>query len=280
MNSKIQRGCLCAAFAFLLGSCANPKDSEEYKSLYKDVAILKNEILSLEQEIADKESQSLRIDMLKKDLEGLESQFAGIVADDERRQMVVQAIGFDACKRFATAMEASVGEVEVDQFWDNVDARLSPEDRILGEFVVFDYYPAWKQKYNKELEATGCAEEAEKEFYAQCESFDKLALNKNPEAFRGRCLKGTVRIAQFDSNTGPCAFQGYLGGGYEVRAQFGQTLDPTTHGDQTDCEWTEKLVEGNYISFYGWGLGTFSYSTAFGGKQTIPAFRLARWRRG
>ena len=104
-----------------------------------------------------------------------------------------------------------------------------------------------------------------------------ITINKNPEQFKGKCVKGTVRIAQFDSNTGPCSFQGYIGGGYDVRAQFGQVLDPDKHDEEKECEWTSKLVEDNFITFWAWGLGSFSYDTTSGGKQTVPAFKMVMY---
>ena len=65
-----------------------------------------------------------------------------------------------------------------------------------------------------------------------------------------------------------------------MRAQFGQTLDPNTHDDEKECSWTKELVEDNFIEFYGFGLGSFTYKTSIGGSQTIPAFKMFSYRKG
>ena len=102
-----------------------------------------------------------------------------------------------------------------------------------------------------------------------------MVLKRNPEEFRGKCLTGSARIVQADVNTGPCAFQVYLGGGYEVRAQFGPVLDPVAQSTFKDCTTLAKnLTERKTIRFWGYGVGSYSYTTANNSNMTIPAFKI------
>ena len=109
----------------------------------------------------------------------------------------------------------------------------------------------------------------------KCETFDRLMLKKDTDSFIGRCLRGTVKISQSDAATGPCGFQGYISGDYDVRAQFGTTLDTATHASQTECsDTTKKLTEGKTVQFLGFVIGSYTYTTTSNGSMTIPAFKL------
>jgi hypothetical protein len=269
-------------------SCANPKESAEYKSLANEIATLESEIPKLRAALGDRKSQESLLGAIKGKGTMLRQDFLELISDPGKRQQIIRGLGVKYCKKFHTALQETVAVVDGqggDIFWNAVDSRIPLHEQILGrKFSERDLadgnFSDAMNKWNEELEATRCERDAADEFYSKCETVDKRLINKNPEAFRGKCIKGTVRIAQFDSNTGPCAFQGYLGGGYDVRAQFGQTLDPNTHNLETECEWTEDLVEDNYITFWGWGIGAFSYSTASGGNQTVPAFKMVMYQRG
>ena len=109
----------------------------------------------------------------------------------------------------------------------------------------------------------------------KCETFDRMMQKKDTDSYIGKCLKGTVKISQSDANTGPCAFQGYISGDYDVRAQFGTTLDTATHAIVTDCsDAAKKLTEGRTVEFWGFVIGSYTYTTTSNGSQTIPAFKM------
>jgi hypothetical protein len=274
---------LCALLVLTLSSCANVRNSEEYKTLEATISQIESDVTTLGADLAARRSGTTNLEALKKYREELRNRFDAVVADSAERQRIVTDFGVEACTRYRTAKEQAVGVVDFDYkandaYLEKVDELMRPGDSILGDTIVREGDLPGMAAYKTALAATGCAAKAYREFIAKCETFDKRLMNKNPESFKGKCVRGTVRIAQFDSNTGPCAFQGYLGGGYEVRAQFGETLDPESHSTIKECDWTSKLVEGNFIEFYGWGLGAFSYDTTIGGGQTVPAFKLAGFR--
>jgi hypothetical protein len=274
---------LCASLVLVLSSCASVKDSEEFKTLDGKVSQLESEISTLEADIDARGAAMTRLGELKEARERLIQRFEAVVADPAERQRIVTGWGIDACTRYTTAKEQAAGVVNLDYktndaYWAKVRELARPADQILGNTQVSEDSLPGIKAYAAALAATGCARKAVDAFYDNCETFDKLVMNKNPEAFTGKCVRGTVRIAQFDTNTGPCAFQGYLGGGYDVRAQFGETLDPETHSTVKYCPWTSDLVEDNFITYWAWGLGAFTYDTSNGGKQTIPAFKIVMYR--
>jgi len=278
---------ITALSVMTLTSCSNPKDSDEYKNLASDVKALEkekndlnNDVESLQSQIANNESLQVKLENLKSQrLERIET-LSQLLSEPSSRKKIVNGIGEVACKNYVTAVNSAQGVANYtdDNFYVIAAENLSGLDRILGDIYskTQDQLPGFKE-YWSELEATNCQTEAEVAFFKTCETFDKRQMNKNPEQFKGKCVKGTVRIAQFDSNTGPCSFQGYIGGGYDVRAQFGQVLDPDKHNEEKDCEWTSKLVEDNFITFWAFGLGSFSYDTTSGGKQTVPAFKMVQY---
>lgn len=273
---------IVVSLSLMLVACSNPEGSAEYKALDAEVASLETEISDIESSINDRKSDASQLNLLKDERLSLKSQFSEILSDSSKRQRIIRELGAPACKQWFIAFYQSSGVVDgfEDDFWDSFYTRISQADSIFSGPLAEEGDPDSLKQYDKELDATGCGKDGIREFYEQCETVDKRIINKNPEAFKGKCIKGTVRIAQFDSNTGPCAFQGYLGGGYDVRAQFGETLNPDTHALETDCEWTKELVEDNFITFWGWGLGAYSYTTTNGGNQTVPAFKMFRYQRG
>lgn len=292
MNRKRKLSSLSMAVLsiIILVSCSNPKDSEEFKKLASDVQSIESEvdgletdIDSLQSQIAEGEASQTKLqNVMNQRLELLET-VSRSLSDPSTRREIVNGVGEQACKAYVTAIEAGqgVGNFRDEGFYDAAEASLSGTENILGNiYSKFDYeseaVKGWKA-YWSELEATNCRKEATTAFYKKCETFDKRQMNKNPGQFKGKCVKGTLRIAQFDSNTGPCSFQGYIGGGYDVRAQFGQVVDPDKHDEEKECEWTSKLVEDNFITFWAWGLGSYSYDTTSGGKQTVPAFKMVQY---
>ena len=106
-----------------------------------------------------------------------------------------------------------------------------------------------------------------------------MMLKKDTNSYIGKCLRGTVKISQSDAATGPCGFQGYISGDYDVRAQFGLTLDTATHATFTECnDSSKKLTEGRTVEFWGFVIGSYTYTTTSNGSQTIPAFKAVASR--
>ena len=287
-KKNLSRFILLSLLVFAISSCSNPKSSVEYKSLEAEIEALNSQIQNLESSIEQRSMDEERITTLNAKREQLIGQFDAIFSDPIRRQSIASKLGIDACKVRVDKQNDALAIVDLtDDFstssawYVETDKGARPGNLILGtdSFSAEDY-PQSLADYSAILAASRCRINAENEFYKTCETVDKKLINKNPEAFKGKCIKGTVRIAQFDSNTGPCAFQGYLGGGYDVRAQFGLTMNPDTQDELKECSWTKDLVEDNFITFWGYGLGAYTYTTSNGGSQTIPAFKMVAFRKG
>ena len=173
-------------------------------------------------------------------------------------------------------LEAQRDDFRSKAFGEALVAGISPKiQRWMSTKTDNSYTPKFNDFY-KALDWTNCSSTAyQTVIRKKCVSFDRKLLKRNPDEFKGKCLIGTVKIVQADSNTGPCAFQGYIGGGYEVRAQFGTGLDVMMHSSNTDCDESyKKLTEGRTITFAAISLGSYSYDTTSGGKQTVPAFKI------
>ena len=282
-TKRIFTATLIAIAVFTTSSCSNPKSSVEYQALETEVEALKSQVQTLEDSIAQNVADAQSIVSLTSERDKLINDLDLVLLATQRFNELVSTVGVNACKSYATAFFETLAIVDGfgSDYYAEIHKRIRPGMVILGEdkFNAEDF-PKGLADYSAALKSTRCSSNANNAFYKTCETVDKKLLNKNPDAFKGKCIKGSVRIAQFDSNTGACAFQGYLGGGYDVRAQFGQTLDPNTHDDEKECSWTKELVEDNFIEFYGFGLGSFTYKTSIGGSQTIPAFKMFSYRKG
>jgi hypothetical protein len=282
-SKRIFAATLIAVAIFATSSCSNPKSSVEYQALETEVEALKSQVQTLEDSIAQNVADAQSIVSLTSEREELINEFDIRLLVTQRSNELVSTLGVDACKSYSTALFEVIAIVDDfgSDYYAEIHKRIRPGMIILGEDAFnAEKYPKGLADYSAALKSTRCSSKADDAFYKTCETVDKKLLNKNPDAFKGKCIKGSARIAQFDSNTGACAFQGYLGGGYDVRAQFGQTLDPNTHDEEKECSWTEELVEDNFIEFYGFGLGSFTYKTSNGGSQTIPAFKMFSYRKG
>jgi hypothetical protein len=282
-SKRIIATALTALAVFATSSCSNPKSSAEYQALEIEVEALNLQVQALEDSIAQNMADAQSIISLTSELEKKKNELASAFSIPPYLEAVVSALGIDACKSSVKARFETIAKVDgfgID-YYTEMNKRVRPGVIILGQ-VSFnaENYPQGLVDYSAALKSTRCSANAGDEFYKSCETVDKKLINKNPDSFKGKCIKGSVRIAQFDSNTGACAFQGYLGGGYDVRAQFGQTLDPSTHDEEKECAWTEDLVEDNFIEFYAYGLGSFTYKTSIGGSQTVPAFKMFSYRKG
>jgi hypothetical protein len=247
---------------------------------------LNSQLLKLSESLEERKIDKALSDTLYTEKTQQVEQLAAILSDPARRQSIVSKLGISACKVRSDQSERALPII--DRMGQNyawyveTDKGPRPGNMMLGAtgFTAPDW-PQALADYSTALNATGCLNKALKDFYREnCETVDKKIINRNPEEFKGKCIKGTVRISQADSNTGPCAFQGYIGGGYEVRAQFGQSNDPSTHSEVEECFTGKSLVEDDFITFYAYGLGAYTYTTSNGGSQTIPAFKLVLYQKG
>ena len=277
---------LLSMLVFTASSCSNPKSSVEYKSLEAEIYAITSQIQTLDDSLKQQKADEALLETLGAETNQLIEQLATIFSDPARRQTIVSNLGVSACKVRSDKIALALPRIDLMEqnsaWYSYTDRGLREGNMILG--VTGWTSPEWPQAladYSTALSATGCLNKAINEFYRKnCETVDKRMINRNPEVFRGKCIKGTVRISQADSNTGPCAFQGYIGGGYEVRAQFGQSNDPNTHSEVKDCFTGKSLVENDFITFYAYGLGAYTYTTSNGGSQTIPAFKLVLYQKG
>jgi hypothetical protein len=281
----------------VLSSCGGVKSTKEYKDVQSKIEKLQAEIATAKKEKAK----------LTKDIETKTPDYNSAVS--KARSAVAEA------KAQSDSTSASVGEALMDnavrarvaqQLWlpaciervmlsnesegkfDSEEDQLDYVNEKQGDSNEYWYYaalydagdPQGFQKLEDETDALSgsCNQKGHSEFAKKCEKFDPLVLKKDPERFKGKCLFGTVRIEQMDSNTGPCAFQGYVGGGYDVRAQFGMTTSTLTHSAFKDCDWADRLKENMSVTFIAYGLGAYSYETTSGGNQTVPAFNLINTR--
>ena len=276
----------------VLSSCGGVKGTKEYKDVQLKIEKLQAEIATAKKEKAqltkdddtktpdDNSAVSKARSAVADAKAQRESAFAAVgeaLLDNAVRARVIQKLWLPACiEQVELHMEAGGKFDSEEDKWDYVTEKESTSSYWFTASAYLAGEPQGFKKLDDDTDALSesCDKKAGNAFYKKCEKFDSLVLKKDPERFKGKCLTGTVRIEQMDSNTGPCAFQGYVGGGYDVRAQFGMTLSTLTHSTYKDCDWADKLKENMSIEFYAWGLGVYSYETSSGGNQTVPAFKI------
>jgi len=287
-----------------LAGCSDPKSSAEYRELDSVVNEIFSDLAQVEADIAEAESSQSEIrseneaaiatlkteeDIAEESVSKADTDrntardlvSSALIDPSVRRNVIVELVE-PACENFAFEYKAAEGltddEAELfrivaekigkrDIYWWAASGA-KPEDPAGMLALTEEFAPqgdvCWKKGSNK--------------FFKECSKFDRLLLKKDPESFKGKCLQGRVKIAQMDSNTGPCSFQGYLDGDYDVRTQFGMVLDLEIQSAVRDCSWAGDLKEEMTIDFWAFGLGSYSYSTTSGGTQTVPAFRLLAFR--
>ena len=297
---------LIAVLPIILLACSNPKDSDAYKQLVVDVGALESERDSLQQQVTAIEDLSAKVEDLSAKVEDLKNQdrqirekIGKLFEDPQLRQLSIKQFLEPACLAWNVAFLNSIGVTddfkEQPKFADNKIGLAASSWYNAGNshgwgigastaydqgFFGSDDPPSTKMfardAYRPKME---CSTVASDKWYKEiCETFDSRFMKKNPDNFKGKCLRGTVKIAQMDSSTGPCSFHGYLNGNYDFRTQFGTTLDVDKQSTVTNCNDMKDFVEGKYIKFWAFGLGSYNYNTTSGGNQTIPAFKLAFWR--
>jgi cell division protein FtsB len=283
MKTAPIRKILAIALLAFVTSCSSVKSSSEYKTLKTKNEAIKSEILSLDKQIKDAGQLSTKLSELKAERMNLQNQIANLAKDSEVFTKILNNLHKASCTAFGKQRFKLEGVMENNKYDENWWAAVQKEmsEKELRWFYKTDktFAPAYSQlgsKLNSKLDYYKCTDDAfNAEITKQCKTFDKLILKRNPDQFVGKCLTGSARIAQADANTGPCAFQVYVGGGYEVRAQFGAVLDPEAQSTFKDCSTLAKnLTEGKTIRFWGFGVGSYSYTTTNNGNMTIPAFKI------
>ena len=276
----------------VLSSCGGVKGTKEYKDVQSKIEKLQAEIATAKKEKAQltkdvdtktpddnsavSKARSAVADA-KAERESAHAAVGEALMDNAVRARVVQELWLPACiEQLELYLEAGGKFDSEEDKWDYVTEKESTSAYWILAATYEAGEPQGFKKLDDDTDALfeSCDKKASNAFYKKCEKFDSLVLKKDPERFKGKCLTGTVRIEQMDSNTGPCAFQGYVGGGYDVRTQFGMTLSTSTHSTYKECDWADKLKENMSIEFWAFGLGAYSYETTNGGNQTVPAFKI------
>lgn len=286
------------AVAIIVGfatSCGGVEESKEYKDvesriekLQADIATAKEEKTKLSEGI-DKKATERREEIskaksatanAKAQREGAFKAVGNALLNDVVRARAIQELVVPGCIEQTRLLREAEGKFDsTDEQFEYVTSKSSDSGGYWVSAAMYESGdPEAFKKMEDEVPWDSCNQAGNREFYKTCDNVDKLVLKKDPDRFKGKCLTGTVRIAQMDSGTGSCAFQGYIGGGYDVRTQFGMTLSTLTHSTFKDCEWTDRLKENMTITFWAYGLGAYSYETTSGGNQTIPAFKLVIFR--
>ena len=262
-----------------LTGCSSVKSSTEYKSLEKSVNDLEIDISKLQATIDSVTLLKSELADLKLERSNIQNEIARIGLKPSVLGKVKSQLLAPACVAYqekALKLLAQRDDEGSEAYWEAISAGFSPEIERWFFRVPDESQTPKINVFYKALNWDDCSNAAlQTTLLKKCVSFDRKLLKRNPDEFKGKCLKGTVKIQQADSNTGPCAFQGYVGGGYEVRAQFGTTLDAKTHSSATDCtKRAKRLTEGATVRFMAISIGSYSYDTTSGGAQTVPAFKI------
>jgi hypothetical protein len=288
------RSLAAIAAALVVASCASVESSSEYKALNAQVASDEKQLSDFKSKLATekrdfeylKDSQSAelavrssQIDLAKQQIDSKWSALEKKLKSPQLRSRLINEYAVEDCKYFGYDQRLGMGlfdDLDELREWVNKKEKwkwVVPESDTSGS-----PYPSLAT-FKDELDGPckTALQQGEMDFYKQCKSISRMQLKKNPGQYKGECIRGSIRIAQFDSNTGPCSFQGYFGGGYDVRVQVGVTLDMAKHSTETDCKFLDTLVEDAYIEVWGFVLGSFEYSTTSGGSQTVPALKILRW---
>ena len=204
-----------------------------------------------------------------------------LLSVSSRRKAAVNKLGLPACKAYSYTRFDLLGDyddVSTDDFLKALELGIGSNHSPWLALIRSEANFAGQQSINQfitEVDFDSCYNTSFQTWLDdECQTFDRMMLKKDINAFEGQCLKGRVKIAQSDALTGPCGFQGYIDGDYDVRAQFGFTLDASTHSTSTDCIGeAKKLTEGRFIEFTGFAIGLHTYTTS-SGSNTIPAFKI------
>jgi hypothetical protein len=292
MKHQLRTPFVMVTAVLIVAGCSNVKDTSEYKALTSEVSQLQNDVTAAKNSLSasEKELKSItsvsntattKLKKLQDTGEANLTKISQALETDAIRSQALQKFALPACsaaeKAFHEAGVVTDDDSDVAKFiakkigaskyaWWGATRSALDDDKYSG----IRRFTAEFDAYREECQQTGSDA-----FFDTCKTFDKRFLKKDPESFKGKCIRGRVKVAQFEAtSTGKCAFQGYLDNDYDFRAQFGVSLDPNTHQEQTDCSWTSEIVEDLTINFWAVGLGSFTYTTTNGNKLTVPAFKL------
>jgi hypothetical protein len=264
--------------AIAITGCSGLTSSSEYKSLKSEVDGIQFEVDSLQEKVDSAEGLEKKLDEIIKEGQLLVDDLSTLLSLPSRRSAAVTKFGLPACKTFTYASSELTGiSDDPDDIANRMKIKQSVRDHDWSAlFNRSEEYSDGLNQYITELDFAECSNTHVGNWLKEnCETFDRLMLKKDTNSYIGKCLKGTVKISQSDAATGPCAFQGYISGDYDVRAQFGATLDTAKHAADTNCDdQLRKLTEGKTVQFRGWVIGSYTYTTTSNGSQTIPAFKI------
>lgn len=267
--------------AIVLGGCSSATSSSEYKSLKSEVESIQAEVDSLLTKAGSAANLDAKITELNDKGYAVSNEESVLLSNPIRRKAAVTKLGLPACKAWSYArfnLLDDYDDVSTDDFSKMIELVVGPnvyswltliaggpQDSLLvgtNQFITeVDFDNCYRNSFQPWLDD-------------ECETFDRMMLKKDVNSFKGKCIKGKVKIAQSDSLTGPCSFQGYINGDYDVRAQFGFTLDTATHTTSNDCiDEAKQLTEGRFVEFAGFAIGSYTY-TSSNGSNTVPAFKL------
>ena len=264
--------------AIAITGCSGLTSSSEYKSLKSEVDGIQVEVDSLQEKVDPAEGLEKQLDEIIKEGTQLISDLSTLLSVPGRRSAAVTKFGLPACKSYTYAVSDLTGiSDDLDDISNRMKIKLSVRDHDWSAlFNTSEEYSDGLNQYITEVNFAKChIVHIGNWLEENCETFDRLMLKKDTNSYIGKCLKGTVRISQSDAATGRCAFHGYIGGDYDVRAQFGATLDAAKHAADTNCDdQLTKLIEGKTVQFMAWAIGSYTYTTTSNGSQTIPAFKI------
>ena len=271
---------LLTVAALAITGCSNPKSSSEYKTLKSEVERIQTEVESLQSKVDSANILGTKLEDLKAERIVLMNNFSTLLSVPSRKSAAISKFALPACKTFNNAYMdflAKYDDFSSDPYENELETIIGKRDYVWSSLrSTSDEYPEALNQYITALDFSKCYQSNFSNWLKEkCETFDRLLLKKDTDSFIGKCLKGTVKIAQADSATGKCAFQGYISGDYDVRAQFGATVDTSTHAASTNCsDSAKKLTEGKFVEFWGFVLGSYTYTTTNNGSQTVPAFKI------
>ena len=292
MKSIFRISIIASAGIVLFTSCSNVKGSTVYKELSSEISDLRSETssanLELKNNLRKLDLATTNSKVAATDLTTLESEaktainkMSEMLMNDSVRAQAIQTYAIPACREFEK--EFMQFELTGDDSAINTDLagkKVGANKRAWYAYSASQEkgIPPGMAKLTSDFEnfSNSCGRDGKSDFFKTCKTFDKRFMKKDPSSFKGQCVRGRVKVVQFDTNTGKCAFQGYLDADYDYRAQFGVTLNPENHQTDTKCTWISSIVQDMYVGFWAVGLDAYTYETSNGGKQTVPAFKIMR----
>ncbi|MCI8490000.1 MAG: toxin regulator [Lachnospiraceae bacterium] len=231
MKKKVVIMLLCSSL-FLSGGCGSKITQEEYDSLKAEKETLETEIQKLEQE-----KQQLSADLSKKDSELSE-------INDEYESYKEKMVPYE--KLSVAEAEAKTAEAEKKA----EEAKKAKKEQQEAEAAA---------KAAAEAEASAAAEAENAKGYETGITYDQLA--RTPDDFIGQKVKFSGKVLQVmegDDET-------------QIRLAVDSNYDTVLYCGYSPSIVSSRILEDDIITVYGASLGLYSYTSALGGKITIPA---------